>query len=148
MRAVIQRVSSASVCIDEELVARIDEGLLALIGIEPGDGEGDIQYIVKKISQLRIFEDSEGRMNLSISDVGGSVLLVSQFTLYGDVRKGNRPSFIASAPPDIALPIYLRTADELRKLVPVQTGRFGASMEVALINSGPVTILLDSKKLF
>lgn len=148
MRAVVQRVSSASVTVAGELIARIEKGLLVLLGVESGDCNTDIQYIVKKVSQLRIFEDSSERMNLSVTDVGGSVLLISQFTLYGDARKGNRPSFTGSASPETALPIYLKAANELRRLVPVQTGRFGASMEVSLVNSGPVTILLDSKKLF
>lgn len=148
MRAVVQRVSSASVTVAGELIARIENGLLVLLGVESDDCDTDIQYIVKKVSQLRIFEDSSERMNLSVTDVGGSVLLISQFTLYGDARKGNRPSFTGSASPETALPIYLKTANELRRLVPVQTGRFGASMEVSLVNSGPVTILLDSKKLF
>lgn len=148
MRAVVQRVSSASVAVDGELISHIEKGLLVLLGVESGDCDTDIQYIVRKVSQLRIFEDSSGRMNLPVTDVGGSVLLISQFTLYGDARKGNRPSFTGSASPETAMPIYLKTVNEFRRLVPVQTGRFGAAMEVSLVNSGPVTILLDSKKLF
>lgn len=148
MRAVVQRVSSASVAVDGELISHIEKGLLVLLGVESGDCDTDIQYIVRKVSQLRIFEDSSGRMNLPVTNVGGSVLLISQFTLYGDARKGNRPSFTGSASPETAMPIYLKTVNEFRRLVPVQTGRFGAAMEVSLVNSGPVTILLDSKKLF
>ena len=148
MKAVVQRTARASVSIDGEPVGRIDRGLLVLLGIEPDDGEADIEYMVKKCSGLRIFEDENGKMNLSVQDVGGSILLVSQFTLLGDARKGNRPSFTGAAVPEKAIPIYERVISELAKRLPVQTGVFGADMQVELVNDGPVTILLDSKRTY
>ena len=148
MKAVVQRTSRAGVSIDGETVGRIDRGLLVLLGIEPDDGEADIEYMVKKCSGLRIFEDENGKMNLSVQDVGGSILLVSQFTLLGDARKGNRPSFTGAAVPEKAIPIYERVISELAKRLPVQTGVFGADMQVELVNDGPVTILLDSKRTY
>ena len=148
MKAVVQRTSRAGVSIDGETVGRIDRGLLVLLGIEPDDGEADIEYMVKKCSGLRIFEDENGKMNLSVQDVGGSILLVSQFTLLGDARKGNRPSFTGAAVPEKAIPIYERVIFELAKRLPVQTGVFGADMQVELVNDGPVTILLDSKRTY
>lgn len=148
MKAVVQRTARASVSIDGETVGRIDRGLLVLLGIEPDDGEADIEYMVKKCSGLRIFEDENGKMNLSVQDVGGSILLVSQFTLLGDARKGNRPSFTGAAVPEKAIPIYERVIFELAKRLPVQTGVFGADMQVELVNDGPVTILLDSKRTY
>ncbi len=148
MKAVVQRTARASVSIDGETVGRIDRGLLVLLGIEPDDGEVDIEYMVKKCSGLRIFEDENGKMNLSVQDVGGSILLVSQFTLLGDARKGNRPSFTGAAVPEKAIPIYERVISELAKRLPVQTGVFGADMQVELVNDGPVTILLDSKRTY
>lgn len=148
MKAVVQRTTRASVSIDGETVGRIDRGLLVLLGIEPDDGEADIEYMVKKCSGLRIFEDENGKMNLSVQDVGGSILLVSQFTLLGDARKGNRPSFTGAAVPEKAIPIYERVISELAKRLPVQTGVFGADMQVELVNDGPVTILLDSKRTY
>ena len=148
MKAVVQRTARASVSIDGETVGRIDRGLLVLLGIEPDDGEADIEYMVKKCSGLRIFEDENGKMNLSVQDVGGSILLVSQFTLLGDARKGNRPSFTGAAVPEKAIPIYERVISELAKRLPVQTGVFGADMQVELVNDGPVTILLDSKRMY
>lgn len=148
MKAVVQRTARASVSIDGETVGRIDRGLLVLLGIEPDDGEADIEYMVKKCSGLRIFEDENGKMNLSVQDVGGSILLVSQFTLLGDARKGNRPSFTGAAVPEKAIPIYERVISELAKRLPVQTGVFGADMHVELVNDGPVTILLDSKRTY
>ena len=148
MKAVVQRTTRASVSIDGNTVGRIDRGLLVLLGIEPDDGEADIEYMVKKCSGLRIFEDENGKMNLSVQDVGGSILLVSQFTLLGDARKGNRPSFTGAAVPEKAIPIYERVIFELAKRLPVQTGVFGADMQVELVNDGPVTILLDSKRTY
>lgn len=148
MKAVVQRTTRAGVSIDGETVGRIDRGLLVLLGIEPDDGEADIEYMVKKCSGLRIFVDENGKMNLSVQDVGGSILLVSQFTLLGDARKGNRPSFTGAAVPEKAIPIYERVISELAKRLPVQTGVFGADMQVELVNDGPVTILLDSKRTY
>ena len=148
MKAVVQRTARASVGIDGNTVGRIDRGLLVLLGIEPDDGDADIEYMVKKCSGLRIFEDENGKMNLSVQDVGGSILLVSQFTLLGDARKGNRPSFTGAAVPEKAIPIYERVISELAKRLPVQTGVFGADMQVELVNDGPVTILLDSKRTY
>ena len=148
MKAVVQRTARASVSNDGNTVGRIDRGLLVLLGIEPDDGEADIEYMVKKCSGLRIFEDENGKMNLSVQDVGGSILLVSQFTLLGDARKGNRPSFTGAAVPEKAIPIYERVISELAKRLPVQTGVFGADMQVELVNDGPVTILLDSKRTY
>ncbi|MDY5000926.1 MAG: D-aminoacyl-tRNA deacylase [Eubacteriales bacterium] len=148
MKAVVQRTTRAGVSIDGNTVGRIDRGLLVLLGIEPDDGEADIEYMVKKCSGLRIFEDENGKMNLSVQDVGGSILLVSQFTLLGDARKGNRPSFTGAAVPEKAIPIYERVISELAKRLPVQTGVFGADMQVELVNDGPVTILLDSKRTY
>ncbi|MBR4435477.1 MAG: D-tyrosyl-tRNA(Tyr) deacylase [Clostridia bacterium] len=148
MRAVVQRVKKASVRIDGNTVGAIDAGLLVLVGIEADDCDADIDYIIKKCTQLRIFEDGEGKMNLSALDLGLSALVVSQFTLHGDARKGNRPSFILAAPPETAVPIYEKTLERFREKLHTQAGVFGADMQVELINDGPVTILLDSKKLF
>lgn len=149
MRAVVQRVSEASVTIDGEVVGAIDGGLLVLLGCGKGDEESDLTYLVNKILGLRIFEDDGGRMNRSVVDAGGSVLLVSQFTLYGDCRKGRRPSFVGAMDPALASPMVDRFADALRAGgVPVQTGRFGADMDVRLLNRGPVTLMLDSRKTF
>ncbi len=149
MRAVIQRVTGASVDVDKARVGEIKNGFMCLIGVMDGDTEADCQYIAKKITGLRVFEDAEDKMNLSLKDVGGSVLLVSQFTLAGDVRKGNRPSFSTAARPEIAEPLF----EKLREMIlasgiPVETGRFRTHMEVALVNDGPVTILLDSRREF
>ncbi len=148
MKAVVQRVRSASVTIAGETVSSIGRGLLILLGIEPDDGEADVAYIVKKCTQLRIFEDAEGKMNLSALELGYSVLLVSPFPLLGDARKGNRPGFTGAAVPDIAIPLYEKTIAEFKKLITTRTGVFGADMLVSLENDGPVTILLDSKKLY
>lgn len=149
MRAVVQRVSQASVRVDQKEIANIEKGLLVLLGVEPDDTQADLQYMTSKIAQMRIFEDEEEKMNLSVVDVEGEILLVSQFTLYGDVRKGRRPSFSKAAAPDLAERLYLELAKMLREEgLPVQTGQFAADMKVTLCNDGPVTILLDSKKLF
>lgn len=149
MRAVVQRVSSASVSVGGVPVSSIGLGFLVLLGVEAGDGGPDVAYIVDKISGLRVFEDAEGKMNLALADAGGEVLLVSQFTLLGDCRKGRRPSFTASAPPDAAERLYLEAAEGLRqKGLKVGTGVFRADMRVELVNQGPVTMLLDSRRLF
>ncbi|TCP66270.1 D-aminoacyl-tRNA deacylase [Baia soyae] len=148
MRVVIQRVSKASVTVEEQVVGAIDQGLLLLVGITEHDGEEEIQTLAEKVVHLRIFEDEEGKMNKSLLDLGGSILSVSQFTLYGDCRKGRRPSFMAAARPELAQPLYEKFNEQLRYLgVEVQTGIFGAMMDVSLHNDGPVTILLDSNDL-
>lgn len=144
MRAVMQRVSRASVTVDSEEVGAIDDGYLILLGIHRDDTEEDLSYVVGKIVGLRVFTDQEGKMNRSIVDVGGSILLVSQFTLYGDIRKGRRPGFDNAARPEKAVPLYEAMIDRLRESVPVETGVFGAKMAVSLTNDGPVTFILDS----
>ncbi len=149
MRAVVQRVKCASVTADGEPSGEIGVGLLVLVAASFDDGETDIEYTVNKIAGLRIFEDEEGKMNLSVRDVSGSILIVSQFTLYGDARKGNRPSFAQAAPIPAAEALYDKFVEKTRALgLPVQTGVFRANMQVSLVNDGPVTILLDSKKNF
>jgi len=145
MRAVVQRVSQASVTVGDEVVGAIGHGLLILLGIGVGDSEAEARLLAEKTANLRIFADEEGRFNRSLLDIGGEALVVSQFTLYADTRRGRRPSFSDAAPPEIAAPLVDIFADELRRLgVAVSTGRFGAMMRVALVNDGPVTILLDS----
>ena len=148
MRAVCQRVKRASVEVENKTVGAIGAGLLVFLGVAPGDTDDDIAYIVKKCTGLRVFEDEAGKMNKSVLDIGGSILLISQFTLHGDARKGFRPSFSSAAPPDIAIPLYEKTIAAFRKQVHTETGVFGAQMQVELINDGPVTILLDSERLF
>jgi D-aminoacyl-tRNA deacylase len=149
VRAVIQRVSSASVEVEGKVSGSIDQGMLALVGVARDDTESDAQAIASKIAGLRIFNDDSGAMNLSVTDVGGAVLAVSQFTLYGDARKGRRPSFIDAASGPEAEPLFNRVVDLMRREgLRVETGIFGASMRVSLVNEGPVTILLDSRKLF
>lgn len=149
MRAVLQRVSRAKVTVEGETVGRIGRGILVLLGVAGGDTEKDAIYLLEKTLNIRIFEDAAGRMNLSLLDVKGELLVVSQFTLYGDTRKGRRPSFIEAAAPEKANSLYELFTSEARKQIEmVQTGRFQAMMSVELINDGPVTILLDSKKLF
>lgn len=149
MRAVVQRVSRASVNVDGKTVGEIGRGLLVLLGVSRTDDEAAADYLAEKIAGLRVFEDSDGKMNLSVADVKGSVLLVSQFTVYGDVRRGKRPSFDAAAPPEQARKLYEYTVERLRALgVPCETGIFQAMMQVELVNDGPVTILLDSEKGF
>lgn len=148
MRAVIQRVSEASVRIEGEVRGQIGRGFMALLGVEDTDEAADLDYICEKIIGLRVFEDEAGKMNLSITDVGGSILLISQFTLYGDARHGRRPSFIKAARPQKAIPMYEEAIARLGQSVHVETGEFGADMKVSLINDGPVTILLDSGKAF
>ena len=149
MRVVVQRVTEASVQVGEQEVSRIGPGLVVLAGVCREDTQQDARFMAGKIAGLRIFEDQHGKMNLSVLDVGGSVLVVSQFTLYGDCRKGRRPSFVAAAPPEQAEQLYLKLADEIRaRGLPVRTGRFQAMMRVSLVNDGPVTLLLDSAKVF
>jgi D-tyrosyl-tRNA(Tyr) deacylase len=147
MRVVIQRVKKASVSIDEQIVGNINQGLLILLGIENSDNENDIKWLVQKILGLRIFSDAEGKMNLSITDIQGELLIVSQFTLFASTVKGNRPSFIKSAKPDISIPLYENFLEVIRKetSLKIETGKFGADMEVLLINDGPITIIIDSK---
>ncbi len=149
MRAVVQRVKHAHVTVEDEKVGRIEKGLLVFLGVEKGDNEVDLNYSVDKVTGLRIFEDQNGKMNLSVRDVGGSILAVSQFTLHGDCRKGRRPSFIRAAEPDVAKWYYEQFIQKVGEMgIPVAQGVFQAKMEVTLINDGPVTILLDSKKTF
>ena len=149
MRAVIQRVKSASVKVDGELVSEIGVGLLIFLGIAHDDTETELEYIANKVANLRIFEDVDGKMNCSLLDIGGAALVVSQFTLYGDCRKGRRPSFIGAARPDVANTLYEQFISTLSQLdIPTQGGTFQAMMDVELINDGPVTILLDSDKQF
>ena len=147
MRVIIQRTKQASVRIEESTVGEITHGFVLLVGIEEEDQQEDIDYLVRKISKMRIFEDTQGKMNLSIEDVGGEILSISQFTLHADTKKGNRPSFIKAAKPDIAIPIYDAFNNQLRASgITVQTGTFGADMQVSLVNDGPVTIIIDSKQ--
>jgi len=150
MRAVIQRVATASVTVDEEVTGQIGRGLMVLLGAGEGDVEKDLDYILDKTINLRIFPDEDGKMNLSLLDIEGELLVVSQFTLYGDARKGRRPSFVKAMKPDIAEEMYERFIDRARArgVSNVATGRFGAMMDVRLLNEGPVTILLDSTKAF
>lgn len=147
MRVVIQRVAHAQVCIDGEMHSQIGAGLLILLGIQPSDEQDDINYLVQKITHLRIFDDTAGVMNLSVRDVSGEVLVVSQFTLMASTRKGNRPSYIRAAPPAIAVPLYEAFVEQLSTAMEkdVKTGRFGAEMKVSLLNDGPVTICIDSR---
>lgn len=149
MRAVVQRVSSASVDVDDERVAEMGEGLLVLVGVGHGDDEGSAVELAKKIVGLRIFEDDDGKMNRSLADTGGTLGLVSQFTLLADTRKGRRPSFGDAAPPEKAEPLFERVVEEARALgVPIVTGRFRKTMQVSLVNEGPVTLLIDTDKVF
>jgi D-tyrosyl-tRNA(Tyr) deacylase len=149
MRAVVQRVSEARVSVGGEVRGSIGAGLLVLLGVGEGDTEADADYVARKVAELRVFEDDEGKMNRSVEEVGGAVLVVSQFTLYGDTRKGRRPSFIAAMRPEAADGLVAEVCRRLRERgLPVETGVFGAAMNVALVNHGPVTILLDSRKTF
>lgn len=149
MRAVIQRVRRAQVTVNGEITGKIDCGLLVLLGVAPADAKADADYLAEKIAGLRIFEDESGKMNRSVTDVSGALLVVSQFTLYGDVRKGKRPSFDGAAPPQQARELYEYFVERIRATgLPCETGRFQENMQIELINDGPVTILLDSTKLF
>ena len=146
MRVVIQRVSEASVSIDSQVTGKISNGYMILVGICPEDNQEDIQWLTQKIVNLRVFGDEDGKMNLSIIDIKGEILLISQFTLFASTKKGNRPSFIQSAKPEIAIPLYEQFINTLKETgIPVQTGTFGADMKVSLTNDGPVTIIIDSK---
>jgi D-tyrosyl-tRNA(Tyr) deacylase len=148
MRAVIQRVQKASVCIDKKIFGSINQGLLVLLGIEDADIQEDINWLSAKIINLRIFNDQEGIMNLSLKDINGDLLIVSQFTLYGSTQKGNRPSYIRASKPTVAIPIYEKMIKQLESDLGkhIQTGVFGADMQVELVNDGPVTIIVDTKQ--
>lgn len=148
MRAAVQRVSSASVQVDGRTIAEIARGLLVYLGVAPDDGDADVCYLADKIRHLRIFQDTAGKMNLDVTQAGGSVLVVSAFSLLADARQGRRPAFDGAAPPDLANRLYERLCDVLSADVPVQKGRFAAMMQVASINDGPIHVLLDSRKLF
>jgi D-tyrosyl-tRNA(Tyr) deacylase len=147
MRVVVQRVSEASVCIDGQMYSQIHQGLLLLLGIENKDTQEDVEWLSKKIAKLRIFSDENGQMNKSVLDINGQILVVSQFTLHAKTKKGNRPSFIEAARPDVAIPLYESFVKRLALDAQSQvlTGQFGADMQVSLCNDGPVTILIDSK---
>ncbi|MCD6202005.1 MAG: D-tyrosyl-tRNA(Tyr) deacylase [Bacteroidales bacterium] len=148
MKVVIQRVNEASVKVEGALIATIGKGLLILLGIEQEDGREDAEWLVKKISQLRIFRDNRGVMNLSVNEVNGEVLVISQFTLLAKTKKGNRPSYAHAAPPDKAIPLYEEFVSMLRNRLKgeIKTGRFGAYMQVSMVNDGPVTIVIDTKR--
>ena len=146
MKAVIQRVISAQVCVDGRVTGKIAKGLLVLLGVGKGDGESDLTFLASKIPELRIFEDASGKFNLSLKEIGGEMLVVSQFTLYGDCRKGRRPSFTDAEDPTQAKNLYEQFVSKLKEQgISVQTGEFQAKMEVHLVNDGPVTLILDSK---
>lgn len=148
MRAVIQRVSSAAVSVDNTICGEISAGLLILLGVASNDDEADLEWLLQKVPQLRIFSDAEGKMNLSVADVSGEILVVSQFTLYADCKKGNRPSYIRAARPEKAIPMYEKFCADLGKVsgCKIARGVFGADMKVSLLNDGPVTIVLDSRQ--
>ena len=146
MRVVVQRVKHASVTINGTVNGKINNGFLVLLGVQSTDSEQDVDYLVKKVTNLRIFSDENDKMNLSLKDVNGELLIVSQFTLYANCKEGNRPSFVEAAKPDIAIPLYEYFVSECKKIIPVvETGLFGADMKVDLLNDGPVTIIVDSK---
>ena len=148
MRAVIQRASRAAVGVQGEIVGEIGAGMLILLGVEAGDTDADLSWLVSRVARVRIFDDENGKMNLSVRDIGGNALVVSQFTLFGSMKKGSRPSYNRAAVPAEAIPLYEKFVEELSAAIekPVETGRFGAMMEVSLVNDGPVTILLDSRR--
>ena len=145
MKIIIQRVKEAQVTIEGQVHEKINQGLLLLVGVGPDDQKEDLDYAVRKLVNMRIFSDAEGKMNLSVKDTGGEILSISQFTLFADTKKGNRPAFIGAAKPDMAEAFYENLNQELAKEVPVRTGVFGADMQVGLVNDGPVTIILDTK---
>src|SRR5699024_12863908 len=147
MRAVVQRVKKASVAIDDTVVGAIDQGFMILLGIHEEDSQSDVDYLVKKISKLRVFEDDNGKMNQSIEAVSGSILSISQFTLYAQTKKGNRPSFIEAARPEVAIPLYNAFNEGIQAAgIPLRTGEFGAEMQVSITNAGPVTIIFDTRE--
>ncbi len=148
MRVVLQRVKTASVTVSHSVISAINQGLLVLVGIEDADTPDDIDWLCRKIAGLRIFDDAQGVMNLSVTDVGGQILVVSQFTLHAATKKGNRPSYIRASKPEISVPLYEQFVEVMRTVsgLDVKTGSFGAMMDVALINDGPVTIIIDSKQ--
>lgn len=149
MRGVVQRVKCANVMVDNNVIGEINHGILLFLGVEDNDEEKDLEYMCDKVPNLRVFEDEEGKMNKSLIDIEGSLLVISQFTLLGDARKGRRPSFSEAARPEKAIPMYENFIEKMKNLnINTQSGEFGADMKVELINDGPVTILLDSKKLF
>jgi D-tyrosyl-tRNA(Tyr) deacylase len=149
VRAVVQRVSEASVMVDSAVIGAIDHGLLVLLGIAQGDEERDAQLVADKVAGIRCFPDGDGKFNLSVQDTGGAVLVISQFTLLGDCRKGRRPSFSQAAPPETAIPLYESVLEHLRaRSLKVEAGEFGAHMDVHLVNDGPVTLLIDTRKVF
>ena len=145
MRIVVQRVAEAAVAVDEEVLGSIGPGLVVLVGFTGGDGSDTVAWMADKIANLRVFADAEGRMNRSVLDIGGDMLVVSQFTLYGDTRKGRRPSFVKAARPETAVPLYEAFVEALNRILPrpVATGRFGAEMKVSLVNDGPVTLVME-----
>jgi D-tyrosyl-tRNA(Tyr) deacylase len=145
MRALVQRVSNAYVEVNEKKISSINKGLLVLLGVQDTDDQTDISWLSNKIIKMRLFEDDNGKMNQSIEDIKGQLLIVSQFTLHASIKRGNRPSFMAAAHSDIALPLYQTFVSECQKQIPTQTGQFGAMMQVGLVNDGPVTIWLDSR---
>ena len=147
MRVILQRVSEASVQVNKEIIGAIEQGLLIFVGIEESDTEEDLTWLSNKVCNLRIFSDHQGLMNLSVKDVDGGILLISQFTLHAETRKGNRPSFIKAAKPEIAIPLYEELKEQLERDLckPIQSGEFGAHMKISLMNEGPVTIFIDSK---
>jgi len=149
MRAVVQRVTRAKVTVHDQVVGEIERGLVVLLGVAHDDTRADADYLAPKIASLRIFEDSEGKMNVALKEIDGGLLVISQFTLYGDVRRGLRPSWSEAAPPEVAQPLYEYFVESSRKLIArVATGSFRKTMQVELINDGPVTVLLDSRKVF
>lgn len=146
MRVVVQRVKHASVTINGTVNGKINNGFLVLLGVQSTDSEQDVDYLVKKVTNLRIFSDENDKMNLSLKDINGELLIVSQFTLYANCKEGNRPSFVEAAKPDVAIPLYEYFVSECKKIIPVvETGIFGSDMKVDLLNDGPVTIIMDSK---
>lgn len=147
MKVVIQRVSRASVSVEGEVVGEIGSGMLVLLGVETGDGDADLAWLVSRVARVRIFDDEHGKMNLSVRDIGGNALVVSQFTLFGSMKKGSRPSYNRAAVPAEAIPLYEKFVSELSAAIgkPAPTGKFGAMMEVSLVNDGPVTFVLDSR---